>query len=65
MFIDHLNHRYLTTKAKLNGRKVKWIEKLTAFDFIIIYYKKVKNLINSLSRRFDFKDNNELSATRR
>ena len=40
------------------------MKELTTFDFTIIYYKRVKNLINSLSRRFDFKDNNELSTTR-
>ncbi len=37
---------------------------MAAFDFTIIYYKKAKNLIDSLSRRSDFKDNNELSTTK-
>jgi len=41
------------------------MEKLTTFDFTIIYCKRVKNLINGLSRRSDFKDDNELSITRR
>jgi len=38
------------------------MEKLIAFDFTIIYCERVKNLIDSLFRRFDFKDNNELFA---
>ncbi len=65
MFIDHLNHRYLTIKEKLSGRETRWIEELIAFNFIIIYYKKAKNLIDSLSRRSDFKDNNELFTMKR
>ncbi len=64
MFIDHLNHRYLITKAKLNDKKARWIEELAAFDFTIIYYKEVKNPIDNLFRRLDFKDNNELFITR-
>ncbi len=60
MFTNHLNHCYLTMKAKLNGKEVRWIEELIAFDFTIIYYKGIKNLVDGLSRRFDFKDNNEL-----
>ncbi len=65
MFINHLNHRYLAIKMKLNNRKTKWIEELITFDFTIIYCKKVKNLIDNLSRRLDFKDNNKLSVIRR
>ncbi len=65
MFIDHLNHRYLTTKTKLNGREVRWIEELTTFNFTIIYCKGVKNLIDSLFQRSDFKDDCELFTTRR
>ena len=38
---------------------------MIAFDFIIIYRKKTKNLIDGLFRRFDFKDDNELFTTRR
>ena len=37
---------------------------MTVFNFIIIYYKKVKNLIDNLSRRPDFKDDNKLSTTK-
>ncbi len=40
------------------------MEKLTTFDFIIIYCKKAKNLINGLSQQPNFKDNNELFATK-
>src|SRR6266699_6984500 len=65
MFINHLNHHYLTIKTKLNNREIKWIEKLIAFNFIIIYYKKAKNPINGLFRQFNFKDNNELFTTKR
>ena len=63
--MDHLNYCYLITKAKLNGREVRWIEELIAFDFTIIYYKEAKNLIDGLSRRPDFKDDNELFTMRR
>ncbi len=41
------------------------MEKLITFDFIIIYCKKAKNLTNGLSRRSNFKDNNELFIMRR
>ncbi len=64
MFTDYLNHRYLATKAKLNDREVRWMEKLAAFNFTIIYCEGVKNLIDGLSRRPDFKDDSKLSATR-
>ncbi len=64
MFTNHLNHRYLTTKIKLNDKKIRWIKELTIFNFIIIYYKKAKNLVNGLSRRFDFKNDNKLSITK-
>ena len=65
MFIDHLNHRYLITKAKLSDREVRWMEKLIAFDFTIIYCKEAKNLIDGLFRQSDFKNDNELFTTRR
>ncbi len=48
----------------MNGREARWIEELTAFDFTIIYRKRVKNPIDGLSRRSDFKDDSELSTTR-
>ena len=41
------------------------MKKLIAFNFTIIYYKRAKNLVDGLFRRSDFKDNNELSTTRR
>ncbi len=50
---------------KLNGKEVRWIEELVTFDFTIIYYEGVKNPINNLFRRSDFKDDNELFATKR
>ncbi len=62
MFINYLNYRYLITKTKLNSKEIRWIEELTTFDFIIIYREKAKNPINSLFRRSNFKDNNELST---
>jgi hypothetical protein len=48
MLIDHLNHRYLATKAKLSGREIRWMEEFVAFDFIIIYCEKSKNLADGL-----------------
>ncbi len=41
------------------------MEELTTFNFTIIYYKKVKNLINGLFRQPDFKDDNKLSTIKR
>ena len=38
---------------------------MAAFNFTIIYYKKAKNPTNGLSRRSDFKDDSELSTTKR
>ena len=40
------------------------MEKLTAFNFTIIYCKKVKNLINGLFQRSDFKNDSELFITK-
>ncbi len=64
VFMDHLNHCYLVTKAKLSGREARWIEELTTFDFTIIYCKRTKNPTNGLFRRSNFKDDSELSTTR-
>ncbi len=64
MFTDYLNYRYLVTKIKLNDKEARWIEKLTTFDFTIIYREGAKNPTNGLSRRPDFKDDNELFTTR-
>ena len=41
------------------------MEELIAFDFIIIYYERVKNLIDGLSQQPDFKDDNELFTIKR
>ncbi len=65
VFTNHLNYHYLVTKMKLNGREARWIKELTTFDFTIIYYKKAKNLIDSLFRRLNFKDDNELFIMKR
>ncbi len=64
MLIDHLNYRYLTTKAKLNGREARWIEELATFDFTIIYCERAKNLVDGLFQRPNFKDDSELSMTK-
>ena len=40
------------------------MKELTAFDFTIIYYKRAKNPIDGLSRRSNFKNDNELSITK-
>jgi len=60
VFTDYLNYRYLIIKAKLNGKEVRWMEELITFDFMIIYCKRVKNLVDGLFRRPDFKDDSEL-----
>ena len=40
------------------------MEKLVAFNFTIIYYKKAKNPINNLFQQSNFKDNNKLFITK-
>ena len=41
------------------------MKELIAFDFIIIYCKGIKNLIDGLFQRSNFKDDNELFTTKR
>jgi len=50
---DHLNHRYLTTKAKLSWRQARWMQELAVFDFYIEYREGKKNPADRLSRRPD------------
>ncbi len=38
---------------------------MVVFNFTIIYCKEAKNPIDDLFRRFDFKDNSELSVIKR
>ena len=65
VLIDHLNHRYLVIKTKLNRRKARWMEEFVAFNFIIIYCKESKNPVDTLSQRPDLKDDSELAIRRR
>lgn len=62
---DHLNHRYLATKAKLSGRQARWMEELSAFDFTIEYREGKKNPADGLSRRPDLRDSSEVAEARR
>jgi dUTP pyrophosphatase len=43
VFTDHQNLRYFTTSKVLNQRQVHWAEKLSEFDFRIVYQAGSKN----------------------
>ena len=62
---DHLNHRYLATKAKLSARQARWMEELAVFDFVIEYREGKKNPADGLSRRPDLRDSGEVEEARR
>ncbi len=62
---DHNNLRYFMTMKKLNAWQMRWVEKLTAFDFHIKYHRDKLNSANASSRRLnimklnDSKKNND------
>ena len=62
---DHLNHRYLTTKAKLSWRQARWMQELAIFDFHIEYREGKKNPADGLSRRPDHWDSSEAAEAKR
>ncbi len=42
------------TTIKLFCRQMKWINRLTAYNFKIFYQKKVSNFVDDLSRRLNY-----------
>ena len=62
---DHLNHRYLATKAKLSWRQARWMQELAVFDFNIEYREGKKNPADGLSRRPDHWDSSEAVAAKK
>ncbi len=63
---DHANLRHFMTTIKLSCRQMKWINKLTAYNFKIFYQKKASNSVNDSSRRFNYEkdiDANEREFT--
>ena len=62
---DHLNHRYLTTKAKLSWRQARWMQELAVFDFYIEYREGKKNPADGLSRRPDHWSSSEAAEAKR
>ncbi len=51
---NHANLQHFMTTIKLFCRQMKWVNRLTAYNFKIFYQKKVSNFINDSSRRFDY-----------
>ena len=57
---DYNNLCYFMSMKKFNAKQIRWTEKLIAFDFIIEYYKRKLNFVNTSLKRSDimkFDDN--------
>ncbi len=58
VYTDHKNLLYFTITKVLNRRQIRWLKKLSLYNFNIQYRKKSENLkINVLSRRADHRAN--------
>ncbi len=56
IFIDHLNLKYFMIIKELIRRQVKWAEKLSEYNFKIIYQSKKQNLkVDTLIRMSNVK----------
>ena len=52
---DHESLKYLLTQKSLSGRQVRWLEKLSEFDFEIHHIPGTENLLpDALSRLYEF-----------
>ena len=52
VYTNHKNLLYFTITKVLNRRQIKWLKKLSSYNFTIQYWKRFKNLkIDVLSRR--------------
>ncbi len=54
---NHANLWYFMITIKLSCRQMKWINRLTAYNFKIFYQKKVSNFVNDSSRRLNNEKN--------
>ena len=43
MYTDHKNLKFFATTRKLNRRQARWAEKLSLFDFKIVFRPRAKN----------------------
>ncbi len=56
IFIDHLNLKYFMTIKELIRRQTRWAEKLSEYNFKIIYQSRKQNLkVDALIRMSDVK----------
>ncbi len=56
IFIDHLNLKYFMIIKELTWQQAKWVEKLSEYNFKIIYQSKKQNLkVDVLIRMSDVK----------
>ncbi len=56
IFIDHLNLKYFMTIKELTRRQARWAEKLSEYNFKIIYQSEKQNLkVDALIRMSDIK----------
>jgi hypothetical protein len=54
MKMDHNSLKYFLTQKNLSSEQQKWVSKIQAFDFDIIYKKGRENLVvDGLSRKRD------------
>jgi hypothetical protein len=51
----------MTTKT-FNRRQIRWVERLAAFDFDIIYQKEEINPADGPSRKSDYEEKNKFSV---
>jgi hypothetical protein len=56
---DHANLRYFMTTKELTRRQARWAERLSAFDFEILYRKGSTNPADGPSRRPDYEPEEE------
>ena len=58
ILIDHNNLKGFISVKMFNEWQIKWILKLTAFDFVIKHRLKKNNSVNAPFQRFDYQDIN-------
>ena len=53
VFIDHRNLKQFMITIKLSSRQIRWIQKLSRYNFLIDYRLDNKNFADEFSKRFD------------
>ncbi len=51
---DYANLQHFMTTIKLSCKQMKWINRLTVYNFKIFYQKRASNFVNDLSRRLNY-----------